>query len=734
IYDYAAFTQQCHEQGVYVAVAADILALTLLTPPGEWGADVVVGSTQRLGVPMGYGGPHAAFFATKDEFKRKMPGRIIGVTIDANNKRALRMSLQTREQHIRREKATSNICTAQVLLANMAGMYAVYHGPKGMREIGLRVHNRAVTLAGALVSAGYRQLNAVYFDTIKIDTGDAKTYDAIRSAALAAQINLCYHGSQTITIAVDETTGAKDIEILTQIFAKAKSASVTVKHSDLQTPSWGKPFVRQSAYLTHPVFNTYHSETEMLRYIKYLELKDVSLANSMIPLGSCTLKLKATTEMEPVTWAEFGGLHPFAPSDQAAGYQQLFSELESYLNAITGFAGTSLQPNAGAQGEYAGLLVIREYLKSIGQSHRHVALIPSSAHGTNPASAVMAGMQVVVVKCDDMGNIDVKDLRAKAEQYKNELAALMVTYPSTHGVFEEAIHEICEIIHANGGQVYMDGANMNAQVGLTSPAMIGADVCHLNLHKTFCIPHGGGGPGMGPICVAKHLVPFLPGHAVVKTGGNKAMTAVSAAPWGSASILLISYVYIRLMGAAGLTDATKYAILNANYIRARLKDHYDVLYVGKNGFVAHEMIMDTRGFKTTANIEVIDMAKRLMDYGFHAPTVSFPVAGTLMVEPTESEPKSELDRFCEAMISIRNEIREIENGQAHKEDNVLKHAPHTAETVVSDTWTHAYTREKAAFPLPTLRTNKIWPSVGRVNDAYGDRNLICSCPPVESYA
>lgn len=734
IYDYAAFTQQCHEQGVYVAVAADILALTLLTPPGEWGADVVVGSTQRLGVPMGYGGPHAAFFATKDEFKRKMPGRIIGVTIDANNKRALRMSLQTREQHIRREKATSNICTAQVLLANMAGMYAVYHGPKGMREIGLRVHNRAVTLAGALVSAGYRQLNAVYFDTIKIDTGDAKTYDAIRSAALAAQINLCYHGSQTITIAVDETTGAKDIEILTQIFAKAKSASVTVKHSDLQTPSWGKPFVRQSAYLTHPVFNTYHSETEMLRYIKYLELKDVSLANSMIPLGSCTMKLNATTEMEPVTWAEFGGLHPFAPSDQTAGYQQLFSELESYLNAITGFAGTSLQPNAGAQGEYAGLLVIREYLKSIGQSHRHVALIPSSAHGTNPASAVMAGMQVVVVKCDDMGNIDVKDLRTKAEQYKNELAALMVTYPSTHGVFEEAIHEICEIIHANGGQVYMDGANMNAQVGLTSPAMIGADVCHLNLHKTFCIPHGGGGPGMGPICVAKHLVPFLPGHALVKTGGNKAMTAVSAAPWGSASILLISYVYIRLMGAAGLTDATKYAILNANYIRARLKDHYDVLYVGKNGFVAHEMIMDTRGFKTTANIEVIDMAKRLMDYGFHAPTVSFPVAGTLMVEPTESEPKSELDRFCEAMISIRNEIREIENGQAHKEDNVLKHAPHTAETVVSDTWTHAYTREKAAFPLPTLRTNKIWPSVGRVNDAYGDRNLICSCPPVESYA
>ncbi|HNI12173.1 MAG TPA: aminomethyl-transferring glycine dehydrogenase, partial [bacterium] len=676
----------------------------------------------------------AAFFATKDEFKRKMPGRIIGVTIDANNKRALRMSLQTREQHIRREKATSNICTAQVLLANMAGMYAVYHGPKGMREIGLRVHNRAVTLAGALVSAGYRQMNAAYFDTIKIDTGDAKTYDAIRSAALAAQINLCYHGSQTITIAVDETTGAKDIEILTQIFAKAKSASVTVKHSDLQTPSWGKPFVRQSAYLTHPVFNTYHSETEMLRYIKYLELKDVSLANSMIPLGSCTMKLNATTEMEPVTWAEFGGLHPFAPSDQTAGYQQLFSELESYLNAITGFAGTSLQPNAGAQGEYAGLLVIREYLKSIGQSHRHIALIPSSAHGTNPASAVMAGMQVVVVKCDDMGNIDVKDLRAKAEQYKNELAALMVTYPSTHGVFEEAIHEICEIIHANGGQVYMDGANMNAQVGLTSPAMIGADVCHLNLHKTFCIPHGGGGPGMGPICVAKHLVPFLPGHAVVKTGGNKAMTAVSAAPWGSASILLISYVYIRLMGAAGLTDATKYAILNANYIRARLKDHYDVLYVGKNGFVAHEMIMDTRGFKTTANIEVIDMAKRLMDYGFHAPTVSFPVAGTLMVEPTESEPKSELDRFCEAMISIRNEIREIENGQAHKEDNVLKHAPHTAETVVSDTWTHAYTREKAAFPLPTLRTNKIWPSVGRVNDAYGDRNLICSCPPVESYA
>ncbi len=732
VYDYTEFCSKAHGSGIYVIVAADLLSLTLLTPPGEWGADAVVGSSQRFGVPMGYGGPHAAFLTTKEEFKRKMPGRIIGVTIDAQNKRALRMSLQTREQHIRREKATSNICTAQVLLANMAGMYAVYHGPEGLKKIAMDIHLLADALSHALQNLGYKQLNQNYFDTLVIDAGE--DLQKIKSAALQAGINLRYIDQKTIGIASDETTTREDIQVLADVFSKAKnqkntSVTIETKHQ----AHWPQKLIRTSAYLQHPVFNTHHSETQMLRYIKSLELKDLSLANSMIPLGSCTMKLNATTEMIPVSWPEFGALHPFAPVEQAAGYQQIFEELENYLNEITGFNATSLQPNAGAQGEYTGLLVIREYFKSKNQSNRNVVLIPSSAHGTNPASAVMAGMNVIVTKCDDNGNIDVPDLKANAEKHKTNLAALMVTYPSTHGVFEESIKEMCAIVHQNGGQVYMDGANMNAQVGLTSPAMIGADVCHLNLHKTFCIPHGGGGPGMGPICVAAHLAPFLPGHAVVKTGGEKAMGAVAATPWGSASILLISYAYIRLMGEEGLTNATKVAILNANYIKEKLKDHYDALYSGKNGRVAHEMILDTRKFKASAGIEVTDIAKRLMDYGFHAPTVSFPVPGTLMIEPPESESKTELDRFCEALISIRKEIQEIEIGLADREDNVLKNAPHTVEAVSSDTWDHKYSREKAAFPAPFVRHNKFWPSVGRVNDAYGDRNLVCSCPPIEDY-
>ncbi len=732
IYDYRDFCAQVHNSKGFVAVAADLLALALLTPPGEWGADVAIGSSQRFGIPMGYGGPHAGYFATKDEFKRKMPGRIIGVTIDSHGKRALRMALQTREQHIRREKATSNICTAQVLLANMAGMYAVYHGPGGIKSIAERVNRLAVSLDSALKKLAFKTLNRYFFDTVKVQLNSTAQMNKLKKAALSRRINLRYIDGLHIGISVDETTSEDDIEAIVSLFAKVKGSSAPSIRSASKN-SLHPNFIRTSSYLQHPVFNSHHSETAMLRYIKSLENKDLSLANSMIPLGSCTMKLNATTEMIPVTWPEFGHLHPFAPVEQASGYQRLFEELEDYLNEITGFAATSLQPNAGAQGEYTGLLVIREYLKSKGQSHRNITLIPSSAHGTNPASAVMAGMQVVVVKCDDHGNIDVDDLKQKAEQFKDQLAALMVTYPSTHGVFEESIKEICAIVHRFGGQVYMDGANMNAQVGLTSPSMIGADVCHLNLHKTFCIPHGGGGPGMGPICVAKHLAPFLPGHAVIKTGGKRAIHAVSAAPWGSASILLISYVYIRMMGADGLTDATKYAILNANYIKSKLHGHYEALYAGAHGRCAHEMILDTRSFKTAANVEVIDIAKRLMDYGFHAPTVSFPVPGTLMVEPTESEPKSELDRFCEAMIAIRKEIEEIEKGVADKEDNVLKNAPHTIESLVSESWSHPYSREKAAFPLNFLRKNKFWASVGRVNDAHGDRNLICSCPPLEDY-
>ncbi len=734
-YDYRDFIGQAHTVSVPVAVAADLLSLTLLTPPGEFNADVVVGSAQRFGVPMGYGGPHAAFFATKDEYKRHMPGRIIGVSIDAQGNPAYRMSLQTREQHIRREKATSNICTAQVLLAIMAGMYGVYHGPGGLTAIARRIHALAQVFDQGLAALEYPQSNGVYFDTLAVKTG-ALT-ESICSAALDAKINFRAIDAETIGVAFDETTTTENVEQLLRLFASAKKRSVStedVKHYSEQC-AWNipAPLTRASAFMTHPVFASHHSETEMLRYIHRLESKDLSLNYSMIPLGSCTMKLNATTEMLPITWSEFTDLHPFAPRDQARGYAKIFAGLEQDLKAITGFAGVSLQPNAGAQGEFAGLMVIRDYFIHQKQTHRTVTLIPSSAHGTNPASAVMAGMQVVVVKCDELGNIDVADLKQKAGQYKDALAALMVTYPSTHGVFEESIKELCAVIHGYGGQVYMDGANMNAQVGLTSPAAIGADVCHINLHKTFCIPHGGGGPGRGPICVAQHLVPFLPGHAVVKINGNSAMTAVSAAPWGSADVLLISYAYIKMMGDAGLTNATKYAILNANYIKARLENDFDILYVGSKGRVAHEMIVDMRKYKAAAGVEVGDIAKRLMDYGFHAPTVSFPVAGTLMIEPTESEPLCELDRFCDALLSIKAEIDAIAAGTADRSDNVLKNAPHTAAVAMSDTWSHPYTREQAVYPAPALKTNKFWPSVGRINDTFGDRQLVCTCPPVEAY-
>ena len=733
VYEYTNFAAKAHEKGIKLTVIADIMSLLLLTPPGEWGADIVVGSTQRFGVPMGFGGPHAAFFATKEEYKRSIPGRIIGVTIDSAGNYALRMALQTREQHIRRDKATSNICTAQALLAIMAGMYAVYHGPEGLRSIAERIHGLAVLLSCVLKQLGYEQLNTSFFDTLRFDLGDLTS--PIHAEAVNNEINFHYNGTE-VTISIDETASLEDIKTIARFFARVKGKSLsdvdvdglaanlaTVIPPDLQ---------RQSAYLTHAIFNSHHSEHEMLRYIKSLEARDLSLCHSMIALGSCTMKLNATTEMVPVTWAEFSKMHPFAPTDQVGGYMQLFDELNTWLCEITGFAAMSLQPNSGAQGEYAGLMVIRAYHLDRGDNHRNIALIPSSAHGTNPASAAMAGMKIIVVRCDDNGNIDVADLREKAEQYKNELSCLMVTYPSTHGVFEESIIEICEIIHENGGQVYMDGANMNAQVGLTSPANIGADVCHLNLHKTFCIPHGGGGPGMGPIGVAKHLVPYLPGHPVVDIDKGKSIHAVSSAPWGSASILIISHAYIAMMGGEGLTNATRYAILNANYIKTRLQHHYPVLYTGAHGRCAHEMILDCRAFKNFG-IEVTDIAKRLMDYGFHAPTVSFPVAGTVMVEPTESEPKHELDRFCDAMISIRHEIDDVEKAFADKTDNPLKNAPHTASVITANDWEHPYTRQKAAFPLPYVAEHKFWPSVGRVNDTYGDRTLICSCPPLEDY-
>jgi glycine dehydrogenase len=720
--DYKTFTDAAHVVGAGVAVATDLLALTLLTPPGEWGADVVFGNSQRFGVPMGYGGPHAAFFTAKEDFKRLMPGRIIGVSVDSNGKRALRMALQTREQHIKRDRATSNICTAQALLAIMASMYAVYHGPTGVKAIALEVAENTGKLANALVGGGYKLVNSSFFDTITIHVDD-KQSTTIRAAAEKAMVNFRY-GKNTISVSLDQTVSHADMQTVLDIFG-VKAASV----------SHGVPaaLARTSSFLTHPIFNTHHSETEMMRYIKKLENKDLSLVHSMISLGSCTMKLNAAAELMPITWPEFASIHPFVPADQAAGYHELINTLDKDLSEITGFAAMSFQPNSGAQGEYAGLMVIRAYHMSRGDHHRTVALIPSSAHGTNPASAAMAGMEIVVVKCDDKGNIDIDDLRSKAEQHKDNLSCLMVTYPSTHGVYEEGIMEITSVIHAHGGQVYMDGANMNAQVGLTSPGNIGADVCHLNLHKTFAIPHGGGGPGVGPIGVAKHLVPFLPSHPVIKTGGEHGIAAVSAAPFGSALILLISYGYIKMLGGEGLTNSTKMAIVNANYIKEKLKGHFDTLYTNHNGRVAHEMILQCEEFKRTAKVEVADMAKRLMDYGFHAPTVAFPVHDTLMVEPTESEPKSELDRFCDAMISIRKEIAEIADGKADIADNVLKNAPHTASVTISDSWSRSYSREKAAFPLEWVRESKFWPSVGRVDNAYGDRNLVCSCLPIEAY-
>ncbi|WP_114777410.1 aminomethyl-transferring glycine dehydrogenase [Botryobacter ruber] len=736
VFDYSDFIRKAHEQEMMVAVAADILSLTLLTAPGEMGADAVVGTTQRFGVPMGYGGPHAGYFATRDAFKRVIPGRIIGASIDAQGNKAYRMALQTREQHIRREKATSNICTAQVLLAVIAGMYAVYHGPRRLKYIGLNTYALTQQLEKGLKALGFEQLNEYYFDTLKIAVEIADMQTAIRQEAEAAGINFRYFGDNFVGISLHQNTDLQDVKAILAVFAKVAGKANDVLTLD-ELPgetdvTWPDSLIRKSAYLKQEIFNIHHSESEILRYMKHLENKDLSLTHSMIPLGSCTMKLNATAEMIPVTWPEISSLHPFAPAYQTQGYKQLFDELESWLCEITGFDAMSLQPNSGAQGEYAGLMVIRAYHESRGEAHRNVSLIPSSAHGTNPASAVMAGMKVVIVKCDEKGNIDVADLRAKAEQHKDNLSCLMVTYPSTHGVYEESIIEVCQIIHDNGGRVYMDGANMNAQVGLTSPATIGADVCHLNLHKTFCIPHGGGGPGMGPIGVVKDLAPFLPGHAVVKIGGDEAIHAVSAAPWGSASILPISYAYISMMGGEGLTEATKVAILNANYIKARLEQHYPVLYTGTNGRCAHEMILDCRGFKK-AGIEVEDIAKRLMDYGFHAPTVSFPVAGTLMVEPTESEAQEELDRFCEAMIAIREEIREVEEGKADAKNNVLKHAPHTAQVALADNWDRPYSREKAVYPYAYSRNYKFWPSVSRIDSAYGDRNLICSCAPVEAY-
>ena len=745
VYDYRPFCEQAHAAGALVTVAADLLSLTLLAPPGEWGADIVVGSTQRFGVPMGFGGPHAAFFATRDEFKRQIPGRIIGVSRDANGEPALRMALQTREQHIRREKATSNICTAQVLLAVIAGMYAVYHGPEGLRRIASRIHRLTAALAEGLRRLDFGVGEGPFFDTLRVEVGgggrgDGGDADRVLAAARERRINLRKLDDATVCIALDETTTENDVADLLAVFNGGETPDFTTQESAQNADAgFAEPLARTTPYLLHPVFNTYHSETEMLRYMHRLQTRDFSLVHGMIPLGSCTMKLNATAEMIPISWPEFAHLHPFAPPEQTGGYRILFDQLEADLAEITGFAAVSLQPNAGSQGEYAGLLTIRRYQEERGEGHRDVCLIPHSAHGTNPASAVMAGMRVVVVKTDEDGNIDVEDLHAKATEHSDRLAALMVTYPSTHGVFEEPIREICEVVHEHGGQVYMDGANMNAQVGLCRPGDFGADVCHLNLHKTFCIPHGGGGPGMGPIGVAEHLQPFLPGHPVVSPSTADAeprdlSMAISAAPWGSPSILPISWVYIKLMGAAGLQRASEVAILNANYIAHRLEEHYPVLYRGANGTVAHECIIDPRPLRQGGGIEVEDIAKRLMDYGFHAPTVSFPVAGTMMIEPTESESKPELDRFCEAMIAIREEIRQIELGIADRADNPLKNAPHTAQMVTADEWEHPYGREQAAFPAPWTREWKFWPAVARVESAYGDRNLVCSCLPIEEYA
>ncbi len=727
ILDYAPFAAKAHEAGALVVVAADLLALTLLRAPGEFGADVAVGNSQRFGVPMGYGGPHAAYMATQEKYQRIMPGRLIGVSKDATGEQALRMALQTREQHIRRDKATSNICTAQVLLAVMASMYAVYHGPDGLREIAQRVRLLTAVLAQALQNGGYTINSGPIFDTLKI-SGGAKSQAELIDAALAQQINLRRYDDGAVGVALDEATQVSDLQDLLAVFGVAADVEAL---ADSVALDYEAIHDRSSDYLTHPVFNSYHSETEMLRYIYKLQSRDLSLVHSMIPLGSCTMKLNATTEMIPVTWPEFGKLHPFVPLDQSAGYQEMFRRLEGWLAEVTGFTAVSLQPNAGSQGEYAGLLTIRHYHAAHGNGHRNICLIPSSAHGTNPASAVMAGMEVVVVACDHDGNIEVEDLRQKAEQHRDNLAALMVTYPSTHGVFEASIREICQIIHANGGQVYLDGANMNAQVALCRPGDYGADVCHLNLHKTFCIPHGGGGPGMGPIGVQAHLAPFLPGHAVVAGVGGTG--AVSAAPWGSASILPISYAYIAMMGGDGLRQATQMAILNANYVAKRLDPYYPVLYKGEHGFVAHECILDLRPLKETSGIAAEDVAKRLMDFGFHAPTMSFPVPGTLMVEPTESESLAELERFCQAMIAIREEIAAVERGEMDRENNPLRNAPHTAAVVTGNEWKRPYSREQAAYPLPWVRDAKFWPAVSRIDNVYGDRNLFCICPPMETY-
>ncbi len=727
--DHTELVASAHANDMLAAFSADILSLMLLKSPGEMGADVVVGSTQRFGVPMGYGGPHAAYFATRDEFKRQVPGRLVGVTKDAEGRTALRLALQTREQHIKRERATSNICTAQVLLAIMSGFYAVYHGPKRLKQIAQRVNLLTKVLHDALADNGVEFVNENYFDTLTFKVQETQ---ALRERALKAETNLRYVTDEQVGVSVDETTSLADIQALaTLILPEAKfdwdkltkDAQLSISDADL----------RADEVLTHEVFNSYHSETEMMRYIKRLEKRDLSLTHSMIPLGSCTMKLNAAVELQPLSYEGFNGLHPFIPDNQAEGYHEMIEELREMLCKITGFAGMSFMPNSGAQGEYAGLMVIREYLRQKGDGHRNIALIPSSAHGTNPASAVMAGMKVVVVKCDENGNIDVDDLTAKAEKHSENLAALMITYPSTHGVFEEAIKDINALIHKHGGQVYMDGANLNAQVGLTTPGFLGADVCHLNLHKTFCIPHGGGGPGMGPIGVAEHLVPHLPGHRMRGSDSEKAMGAVAAAPFSSASILTISYAYIKMLGGEALTEATKYAILNANYIRKRLEGHYDVLFTGQNGFVAHELILDLREFKQSAGIEVDDLGKRLIDYGFHAPTVSWPVAGTVMIEPTESESKYELDRFCDALIGIRAEIQEVVDGKADQENNVLKNAPHTIERLMTDDYTLPYSREKASNPQPQYAQNKFWPHVARVDNSYGDRNLMCTCPPLEEY-
>ena len=750
ISDFRSLVEEAHSSGAFVVVATDLLALTLLTPPGEWGADIAIGSAQRLGVPMGYGGPHAAFMATRDALKRQMPGRLVGVSQDEQGKPALRLALQTREQHIRRDKATSNICTAQVLLAIMASMYAVYHGPVGLKGIARRIQLLTSMLAAELAKLGYninQPDGGPFFDTLKI-SGGPRTQEELRRASSSQRINVRLYDDGAVGVSLDEKTTAAELCALLKIFGTEEKPHSAHSELDRQSYSAGpdmaklaskmdldypEPFARTSPYLTHPIFNMMKSETEMLRYITKLQNRDLSLAHSMIPLGSCTMKLNATAEMIPVTWPQFGGMHPFAPVEQAQGYQLLFDRLALALQEITGFAAVSLQPNAGSQGEYAGLLAIRALHRSRGHEQRDICLIPSSAHGTNPASAVMAGMEVVVVRCDEDGNIDVADLKVKVERHSDRLAALMITYPSTHGVFEEAIEEVCRLVHRHGGQVYMDGANMNAQVGLCRPGDMGADVCHLNLHKTFCIPHGGGGPGMGPICVAEHLAPFLPGHAVVPgVGGEQAIGAVSAAPWGSASILPISYAYIAMMGGSGLTEATRVAILSANYVATRLEDAFPVLYRGAKGRVAHECILDTRSLKDHG-LQVDDIAKRLMDYGFHAPTMSFPVAGTLMIEPTESESRNELDRFCAAMLAIREEIRAVQDGELSAEESPLRHAPHTAELVTSDQWSRAYSRQTAAFPAAWVRDNKFWPSVGRIDNTFGDRNLVCACPPLESY-